>query len=486
LDLSADAFYNNMTGDLPDIFTALLPTKSTLTTINLNSNFYINGPIPDSIGLFTALQVIDFTQLDIESTIPASLNDLTQLTNITLSIAGIEGTIPDLSGLVDLQAFSAILNLISGSLPAFFGDLPHLTTLSLSSNNMSGTIPTSIVDHTFTSLQIDNNLFTGAFPWSAAQSAGWDSASGFDARCNLFNNSAAWCLSSDTCTPCNCFGGTGLACTGTFSTSCCVIVIQELGTTSSFSTTATTSVIPGTTTTTIGTTGASATTGISGTTGIPGSTTASSSGTTGSNTGSIKSDPHFTGFQGEDYKVTGDPDKLYSLVSEENLQINGKFTIPCHEGTPGTIIISQMGVMVDNHKISVDLKNHFIVDNVPLRHPTTITFSDNLAVTLQHEQLMVFKTPNFSFFIQHLAPTGVLFDGTDCIPGYLNLVFMEISMNSQAHGLLGQTLHHHHVNNTQRPDAWQGEGEIEGVYTDYEVSSLFGTDNKFNLFHKSF
>jgi len=344
--------------------------------------------------------------------------------------------------------------------------------LSLSSNNLSGTIPPSIVNHDFSSLQIDNNLFTGEFPWPDPQ-AGWTSVGGFDAKCNLFNSSATWCLTSDTCAPCNCFGGTGLACSSSFSTSCCVIVIEELGTTSSFSTTATTSVIPGTTTA-IG----SSTTGSS-----PGSTTASSS-TSGSNTGSIKSDPHFTGFQGEDYKVTGDPDKVYNLVTEPNLQINGRFTIPCEEGTPGTIIISQMGVMVDNHKISVDLRNHFIVDNVPLRQPTTVTFSDNLSVILQREQLMVFKTPNFRFYIEHVAPIGNLFDGIDCVPGYLNLVFMEISMKSQAHGLLGQTLHHHHVNHTERPDAWQGEGEIDGVYTDYEVSSLFGVDFSFNLFEK--
>jgi len=49
----------------------------------------------------------------------------------------------------------------------------------------------------------------------------------------------------------------------------------------------------------------------------------------------------------------------------------------------------------------------------------------------------------------------------------------------QPHGLLGQTAHLDHTTNRKGK---QGEGEIEGVYTDYIVSSMYSVDDIFNRF----
>jgi len=82
-----------------------------------------------------------------------------------------------------------------------------------------------------------------------------------------------------------------------------------------------------------------------------------------------------------------------------------------------------------------------------------------------------------NFAIQH---PGMIFYGTNCLPAFFNIEYVEKNYNLDMHGLLGQTEHHNHQ--IAGVIGQQGEGEIEGTYKDYEVSGPFAENFKFNRY----
>jgi len=85
------------------------------------------------------------------------------VTKIALSVNNLSGTIPDFSGLLNLQTLELSDNQLTGTIPDLSG-LPNLQTLELSNNQLTGTIPDFSTSPNLKKLELFNNQFTGTIP----------------------------------------------------------------------------------------------------------------------------------------------------------------------------------------------------------------------------------------------------------------------------------------------------------------------------------
>ncbi|CAA7020774.1 unnamed protein product [Microthlaspi erraticum] len=94
-----------------------------------------------------------------------SLNKLDQLRVLSFKSNSLSGTIPSLSGLVNLKSVYLNDNSFSGEFPESLTSLHRLKTIVLSGNRFSGRIPTSLLrlSRLYT-LNVQDNLFTGSIP----------------------------------------------------------------------------------------------------------------------------------------------------------------------------------------------------------------------------------------------------------------------------------------------------------------------------------
>ncbi|KAG6429276.1 hypothetical protein SASPL_107321 [Salvia splendens] len=89
--------------------------------------------------------------------IPRELKNLEALTELWLDGNSFTGTIPDMSGLVNLQILHLENNQLTGSLPSYLGNLPYLQQLNVQNNSLSGEIPQSLLRENLT-LRYEGNL----------------------------------------------------------------------------------------------------------------------------------------------------------------------------------------------------------------------------------------------------------------------------------------------------------------------------------------
>ncbi|KAL1550410.1 putative LRR receptor-like serine/threonine-protein kinase [Salvia divinorum] len=82
--------------------------------------------------------------------IPRELKNLEALTELWLDGNSFTGTIPDMSGLVNLQILHLENNQLTGSLPSYLGNLPYLQELYVQNNSLSGEIPQSLLKENLT------------------------------------------------------------------------------------------------------------------------------------------------------------------------------------------------------------------------------------------------------------------------------------------------------------------------------------------------
>ncbi|GLT41624.1 hypothetical protein SLA2020_156720 [Shorea laevis] len=125
--------------------------------------------LPESMGDLKSLQSLSLG-CNLEGPLPASIANLSQLTDLSLSFNNFNGQIPtSLANLTQLTSLDLSNNQFSGSIPASIGNLRQLTRLDLNSNNLSRQIPTSLANLTqLTSLELSNNQFSGPIPTSLA------------------------------------------------------------------------------------------------------------------------------------------------------------------------------------------------------------------------------------------------------------------------------------------------------------------------------
>lgn len=216
-------------------------------------------------------------------------------------------------------------------------------------------------------------------------------------------------------------------------------------------------------------------------------------------------DPHFVGMLGQKYDVMGEPNKCYNIVSCKNFQFNVYFMEMPLEGGEENTWMMKCGIKVGDERVGVKkvffsskyvkFNGTEIPDSKKLfykKFPSGIINQDGTDV----EAYVIYK----SGFAAHHRVLEVC-SGAISIKVwwqhwyYPNFVFPTITLSLDIkpiglladgvmpHGLLGQTANEKHSKNFSGVgESKQGEGVIDGHYSDYEVSDLFADDFKYNRF----
>eukprot|EP00934_Nitzschia_sp_Nitz4_P003348 Nitzschia sp. Nitz4//scaffold35_size145790//25199//27331//NITZ4_003011-RA/size145790-augustus-gene-0.129-mRNA-1//-1//CDS//3329549067//3338//frame0 len=157
-----DLHGNSFVGSLPDI----VEENSALVMLALHENL-LTGTIPTSIANLKALSHLDLAINELVSPIPATLGSLTDLKYLFIGENDFSGQpipafLQKLDNLVDLSLKSSSM---TGSIPSFIGALTKLGFLDLDSNELTGPIPAEFglltsLDH----LLLNRNNLTGTIP----------------------------------------------------------------------------------------------------------------------------------------------------------------------------------------------------------------------------------------------------------------------------------------------------------------------------------
>ncbi|KAK9822777.1 hypothetical protein WJX74_007857 [Apatococcus lobatus] len=178
---------NSLSGNLAS--TCALVTDP-MAAMDLSVN-YLTGSIPTCYGQSTSLRKLHLDANDLNGPFPQwSENSI--IMTISAANQGINGTVPDLTNLVNLTIFnlagndmtgglpglpSALWtlelssNMMTGQLPNAYGTLPQLRTVDLSGNGFSGAFPATWASSTsMLGIMVQNNLLSGSLPTT------WDPA----------------------------------------------------------------------------------------------------------------------------------------------------------------------------------------------------------------------------------------------------------------------------------------------------------------------
>ncbi|KAK6289314.1 hypothetical protein POUND7_000855 [Theobroma cacao] len=139
---------NKIHGKLP----ASIGNMTSLTNFDLFDN-NVEGGIPSSIGKLCSLKSFDLSGNNLTGSLPQFLEGvqncvsnmpLPNLMYLRLSNNHLVGTLPEWIGqLQNLIELSLNYNLLEGSIPASLGQLSNLTDLGLGGNELNGTVPDS-------------------------------------------------------------------------------------------------------------------------------------------------------------------------------------------------------------------------------------------------------------------------------------------------------------------------------------------------------
>ncbi|HEX6051447.1 MAG TPA: hypothetical protein VFZ21_19345 [Gemmatimonadaceae bacterium] len=154
--------FSQLTAPLPVELTNI----PTLEILEIWGGTY-EGTIPSEFGNFPALRWLTL-ELGLTGTIPATLGNISTLTNLVLQNNDLTGPIPasfgNLSNLIELRLGS---NALTGSIPAELGNLTKLEELMLSNNNLTGPIPATLGNLTsLVNLSASWNELSGPIPAS--------------------------------------------------------------------------------------------------------------------------------------------------------------------------------------------------------------------------------------------------------------------------------------------------------------------------------
>jgi RHS repeat-associated protein len=139
-----------------------------ITRIELSSN-NLTGPIPESIGNLSKLQIIRFHSNLITGSIPFSILKLKALTHLNLGINQMSGPIPsEIGTLTNINWLGLYTNAFSGTLPESIFSMPNLENLYLFSTDVSGTIPSTFNLPKIKLIYLNRNKLTGGIPPSIA------------------------------------------------------------------------------------------------------------------------------------------------------------------------------------------------------------------------------------------------------------------------------------------------------------------------------
>ncbi len=140
-----DLHSNLIIGSIPDV----AAENKVLQLLALHNNS-LTGPLPTTISSLSALRYLDVSHNHLVSTIPTEIGKMTSLGYLFLAFNRFDnGTIPsEMQNLNNLTDLSLQSTQRYGTIPAFLGSLANLTLLDLSDNELTGEIPDSLNDLT--------------------------------------------------------------------------------------------------------------------------------------------------------------------------------------------------------------------------------------------------------------------------------------------------------------------------------------------------
>ncbi|KAI4331605.1 hypothetical protein MLD38_029780 [Melastoma candidum] len=154
LDLSSNLF---LSGSLPDF-----PRNNNLQKMVLSFT-NMSGVLPESIGNLRGLQSISLANCRFTGLIPSSVANLSHLTYLDFSSNYLTGPLPTFSLLRNLTEMVLSHNNLTGDIHSTsWGDLRMLANLDLGHNSLNGTIPSSLFTlPMIKQIGLSNNQFSG-------------------------------------------------------------------------------------------------------------------------------------------------------------------------------------------------------------------------------------------------------------------------------------------------------------------------------------
>lgn len=186
--------------------------------------------------------------------------------------------------------------------------------------------------------------------------------------------------------------------------------------------------------------------------------------------------PIFSGFEGEEFQFNGIPNKIFNLLTDENIQVNALFN--SHKR------IDLIGIKIGNSKIKWSAQDGKAeVNGEKLYHRTYVTV-DNQAYHTYVEMKPHLASPETnSLFINAGQYHFNIVRNKNCsivLPYFFKFDAVIYNRNARPHGIVGQTADY---NGASRIDSGeQGEGIIDGNPLDYMVSDLWNNDFRYNKF----
>ncbi|XP_077219026.1 uncharacterized protein LOC143853176 [Tasmannia lanceolata] len=163
--------HNTLSGRVP----MNLGSLQSLSLLFLGGNRIGTGETDDlnfisTLSNCSQLKTLDLQQNRFGGKLPASITNLSmQMDRLTVGENKISGIIPvGIENLVNLTVLSMNQNSLTGTIPAGIGKLQQLNFLDFSENKLSGEIPWSIGNITmqFNTLYLEGNELSGGIPWS--------------------------------------------------------------------------------------------------------------------------------------------------------------------------------------------------------------------------------------------------------------------------------------------------------------------------------
>jgi hypothetical protein len=137
-----DLFDNLLSGSIP----AALEDLSNLQYLILSSN-QLSGGIPPELGNLSTLLELRLYDNDLTGSIPPELGNLVNLEILWIDGNDLTGSIPpELGGLANLESLFLFNNQLSGSIPPQLGNLSVLQYLYLNGNALVGPVPIEMMN----------------------------------------------------------------------------------------------------------------------------------------------------------------------------------------------------------------------------------------------------------------------------------------------------------------------------------------------------
>ncbi|RWR91194.1 Protein kinase domain-containing protein [Cinnamomum micranthum f. kanehirae] len=152
---------NQISGTIP----SGIENLANLSYLTMHENFF-TGSIPSLLGKLQKLEVLNFRKNRLSGTIPESIGNLTRLYRFYLDGNDLQGSIPwSLGTCQRLEVLSLARNNLHGTIPKQLLYIPPLRVLLVNMNSLSGPLPLDIDGlQNLEILDVSDNKFSGEIP----------------------------------------------------------------------------------------------------------------------------------------------------------------------------------------------------------------------------------------------------------------------------------------------------------------------------------